>query len=191
MARINLLPWRENLRKKRQRNFGIAAFVAVLVTAAGCGGAYLYIDGMIKHQNKRNNYLKQEIALVEKKIREIQEIERTKARLIARMNVIQELQGSRPEIVHLFDELITTIPDGVFLTSLKQSGRSLTMKGRAQSNARVSTYMRNIDASKWLSVPNLEIISSKSKGKGGVDEISSFDLKAKQVTPKPAKKSGR
>ncbi|MES9876982.1 MAG: PilN domain-containing protein [Candidatus Sedimenticola sp. PURPLELP] len=187
MARINLLPWRDNLRRKRQRNFGIAAFVAVLITAAGCGGVYLYVDGMIKHQHKRNNFLKREIAAVEQKIKEIQEIEKTKARLIARMNVIQELQGSRPEIVHLFDELIATIPDGVHLKSLKQSGRALTMEGKAQSNARVSAYMRNIDTSKWLAGPSLEVISSKQKeGEGSSD----FSLKASQVShvaKKPAK----
>ncbi|MET0106433.1 MAG: PilN domain-containing protein [Sedimenticola sp.] len=179
MARINLLPWRENLRKKRQRNFGIAAFIAVLVTIAGCGGVYLYIDGLIKHQNQRNNYLKREIAAVEQKIKEIQEIERTKARLIARMNIIQQLQGSRPEVVHLFDELITTIPDGVHLTSLRQIGRALKMEGKAQSNARVSAYMRNIDKSKWLGGPTLQIISSKTKD--GAD-ASQFNLDATQIS---------
>ena len=179
MARINLLPWRENLRKKRQRDFGIAALVSVLVVAVACAGAHFYIEGMIKHQEKRNGFLKREIAEMDKKIKEIEELEKTKAKLIARMNVIQELQGSRPQIVHLFDELVETIPDGTFLTKLEQQGSSLSMDGRAQSNARVSAYMRNIETSEWLGNPSLKVISNESKND---EELSTFTLNARQIT---------
>lgn len=179
MARINLLPWRENLRKKRQRDFGIATMVSVLVVAVACAGAHFYIEGMINHQKKRNSFLKKEIAEMDKKIKEIEELERTKAKLIARMNVIQELQGSRPQVVHLFDELVETIPEGAFLTKLEQKGSSLTMDGRAQSNARVSAYMRNIDASGWLGSPSLKVISNKNKND---EELSTFTLNARQIS---------
>ncbi len=179
MARINLLPWRENLRKKRQRDFGIAALVSVLVVAVGCAAAHFYIEGMINHQKKRNSFLQKEIAQMDQKIKEIEELEKTKAKLIARMNVIQELQGSRPQVVHLFDELVETIPDGAFLTKLEQKGSGLTMDGRAQSNARVSAYMRNIEASAWLGNPSLKVISNKNEND---EELSAFKLNAQQVS---------
>jgi type IV pilus assembly protein PilN len=179
MARINLLPWRENIRKKRQRDFGFATLFAIILTAAGCAGVYFYIDGMIKHQNKRNNFLKREIAAVDRQIKEIEELERTKAKLIARMNVIQQLQSSRPQVVHLFDELVETIPDGAFLTRLVQSGGNLTLDGRAQSNARVSAYMRNIESSEWIGSPNLQVITNEQKQQDL--GLSNFSLQAKQI----------
>ncbi|HHH39642.1 MAG TPA: pilus assembly protein PilN [Sedimenticola sp.] len=189
MARINLLPWRENLRKKRQRDFGIALLISLVLVALGAGAAHFYIEGMIKHQQQRNRYLKTEIAKMDKKIKEIKALEKTKAKLIARMNVIQELQSSRPQVVHLFDEIVNTIPDGVYLTKLEQKGRRLTLSGRAQSNARVSAYMRNIERSEFLEKPNLQVISNKSKSGAG---SSVFTLKAKQkiVTRKEDAQNG-
>ena len=181
MARINLLPWRENLRKKRQRDFGIAAFLSVLLVAVACGGVHFYISGLIDNQIKRNKFLKQEIAAMDRKIKEIKELERTKAKLIARMNVIQDLQSSRPLVVHLIDEMVNTIPEGAFLTSMNQNGHKLSLQGRAQSNARVSAYMRNVDASKWLQAPNLQVIENKSETGTG---LSHFTLNAKQIVKK-------
>ncbi|MES9900525.1 MAG: PilN domain-containing protein [Sedimenticola sp.] len=181
MARINLLPWRESLRRKRQRDFGSATLLAVIITGALCGGVHLYIEDMISHQQARNNYLKHEITLVDKRIREIKELEKIKAKLIARMNVIQSLQGSRPQIVHLFDELVSTMPEGAHLSTLKQQGGNITLDGRAQSNARVSAYMRNIEASQWLKAPSLQVV--KSKDQTGM-VWSQFTLTAKQAAAK-------
>ncbi|WP_428608859.1 PilN domain-containing protein [Sedimenticola sp.] len=175
MAHINLLPWRENLRKKRQKDFGMAVLLALILAGAACGGVHFYIEDMISHQENRNNYLGQEIAIVDKKIKEIKELEKQKAQLIARMNVIQSLQGSRPQIVHLFDELVTTIPDGTHLTKLEQKGGAITLNGIAESNARVSAYMRNIESSSWLGGPALQVITSTEKSKG------TFILTAKQI----------
>lgn len=178
MARINLLPWRETLRKKRQRDFGSASVLAVLLTGALCGGVHFYVEEMISHQQARNSYLKQEIALVDKRIREIRELEKTKAKLIARMNVIQSLQGSRPQIVHLFDELVSTMPEGAYLAKLQQQGDSVTLDGRAQSNARVSAYMRNIDSSQWLDDPALQVVENKEQQDATWNR---FTLTAKQT----------
>lgn len=180
MARINLLPWRENLRKKKQRDFGFATVLALVVTAGLCAGVFFYVESMIKYQERRNGFLKREIAEVDRQIKEIEGLERTKAKLIARMNVIQELQSSRPQVVHLFDELVKTIPEGSYLTKLAQAGNGLTLEGRAQSNARVSTYMRNIDGSPWLSNPVLQVISNEQKD-ADPGNLNQFTLRASQV----------
>jgi type IV pilus assembly protein PilN len=190
MARINLLPWRENLRKKRQRDFGIFALASVLFMGAAAIGVHFYIDSKVDSQVKRNKYLSKEIAAMDRKITEIKELEKTKAKLLARMNVIQTLQISRPEVVHLMDEIVMTIPEGLFLTQLQQKGSKLTLSGRAQSNARVSAYMRNIEDSKWIGKASLQVISNKSKTGTG---MSHFTLNASQTSPiakvkKPKKK---
>ncbi len=180
MAQINLLPWRENLRKQRQREFGVAvggmAVITVLLLIVG----HIHIAGMIEHQNSRNSFLKKEIAAVESKIKEIKDLESTKAKLLARMEVIQELQSSRPGIVHLFDELVKTVPEGALLTKVEQSGKIVRIDGRAQSNARVSAYMRNIEASQWLGKPRLLVIETKDKTGTGLNH---FRLSAQQVNP--------
>jgi len=178
MARINLLPWREAERKRRQQEFGLMVLGGVFLTGLAVFGTHMQFQSMIKAQNQRNAYLKQEIAVVERQIREIQDLDKTKQNLLARMNVIQELQSSRPQIVHLFDEVVTILPDGVYLTTLQQKGVGITFEGEAQSNARVSSMMRNIDGSKWLEKPNLEFIESKEKTGTG---YSHFKLTASQV----------
>ena len=183
MARINLLPWRETERKQRQREFGFMLIGGLAAALAVAFFIHWYVEGMIDHQERRNSFLKGEIAQLDKKIREIRELEKTKANLIARMNIIQRLQESRPEIVHLFDELVNTLPDGVVLEKVAQNGRSLDLNGRAQSNARVSAYMRNIDGSPWMGGANLKVIQQ-----GG--SLSKFHLKAKQVKQKPKKENG-
>ncbi len=178
MTRINLLPWRENLRKKQQREFlfmlGGGVDCALLLML----GSHLWIAGAIDNQQQRNRLLDREIAALDKKIAEIKDLEKTKSRLLARMEVIQQLQSSRPQIVHLFDELVSTLPEGLFLTQVKQAGAGLAMEGRAQSNARVSAYMRNIDASEWLSRPKLKLIEHKDTTGTG---LSHFSLGATQV----------
>jgi len=190
MANINLLPWREELRQKRQRDF-ISILVGVLVLSAIVVAAwYAFNEKLIENQKNRNRYLKQEIVLVDKKIKEIKEIEERKANLIARMEVIQKLQISRPLIVHLFDELVRILPDGVVIDTLKQTNDAIIVEGFAQSNARVSALMRNIDQSKWLGSEVLKVIdfidTKQRQGQIVQDKKgrASFTLKFKQIPPK-------
>lgn len=188
MARINLLPWRAERRKQRQREFytmlGLAAVAGVLLSLL----LYFYYDGQISGQNERNAYLETEIAKVKQQNQEIERLDRQKDRLLARKQVIEELQGKRSQMVHLFDSLVRTIPDGVVLTTLKQEGETLTLEGRTQSNARVSTYMRNLESSGWMTNPELSIIEAKAQeATGSAVDIKSlpyvFMLKVKLPAP--------
>lgn len=179
MPRINLLPWREELRKRRQREFAMAAGAAVVGAGLMTLLANFTYSGMIEHQEARNARLEAEIAELQKAIEEIDGLERQKERLLARMEIIEELQRSRPEIVHLFDEIVRTTPDGIFLTDIKQTGRDVEIRGRAQSSTRVSAFMRNIDASEWLEDPDLDSIEAIDSGRA---EQFAFVLKAKQIT---------
>ena len=179
MAHINLLPWREEQRKEQLRQFltmmGLSVVLMILIIAA----VHLQYSRMIGAQETRNNFLKNEITAVEKQIREINALAKEKKRLLARMEVIQQLQRNRPGIVHLFEEMVKVIPEGAHIKSLKQKGKKLTINGIAQSNARVSAYMRNIDASDWLTKPQLNIIQKKGSAKksSGRD----FILRAEQL----------
>lgn len=179
MPRINLLPWREDQRKERQQNFLVASAGAVLIGIVTIMLVSWTFDRFIRYQNQRNDILTQEIALLDEKIEEIKGLERQKERLLARMEIIERLQKSRPEVVHLFDELVHTLPDGVYLTSLKQSNRRLEIKGVAESTTRVSAYMRNIDASEWLENPGLQVIETVEVGPRKKAE---FGLTARQVS---------
>ena len=186
MAHINLLPWREERRKEQLRQFLTLLGLSVVLMAMLILAVHLQYNRMIDSQEQRNNYLKREISAVEKEIREIDNLAKEKKSLLARMEVIQKLQRNRPGIVHLFEEMVKVIPEGVYLTSLNQKGDNLTITGVAQSNARVSAFMRNIDQSEWLSNPQLEIIKTDAKGKE--DTQRNFILRAVQVTPVEAKK---
>jgi type IV pilus assembly protein PilN len=150
-----------------------------LVAAVVVFGVHQLIQSQIGAQNARNRYLQKEITAVENEIREIEDLDKTKQNLLARMNIIQELQSSRPQIVHLFDEVVTSLPDGVFLDEIAQKGNSVTFTGQAQSNARVSSMMRNIDDSEWLEKPALVFIESKEKTGTG---YSLFKLMVKQTS---------
>lgn len=160
MARINLLPWRAERRKQRQQEFQIYMFLAFIVGAALSYGAVVYVQGLIDHQDSRNKRLEQEIAKLETKIKTIEQYEQEKANLLQRKQIIEELQASRSQMVHLFDELVSTIPDGVQLASIKQEGSQLTLEGVAQSYARVSAYMRNFERANWLTGPDVQIITA-------------------------------
>lgn len=182
MARINLLPWRDAERRRRQRNFFLAMGAAVAVVLMAGVGVRMQVESMIAAQQTRNQLLEQEIAALNRRIRKIEQLEETKADLLARMNVIQQLQESRPEVVHLFDELVASIPDGVFLTGITQQGNRVEVEGRAQSNARVSAFMRNINASAWISDATLLVIENKDQTGTG---FSHFRLSFKQQRLSP------
>lgn len=176
MAKINLLPWRQELRKEQQRQFLTIMGLSVVLVVVAILAVHLQYARMIDLQESRNTYLKKHITEVETQIREINELAGKKERLLARMEIIQQLQRNRPEIVRLFDELVRVMPDGVYLSSLKQQNTSLIMTGVAQSNARVSALMRNIDQSEWMTNPQLDVIQSGTKQ----DADRTFTLRAQQ-----------
>jgi len=184
MARINLLPWRAERRKQRQKEamvlLGLSALAAVVLSFLMIGFYNAQIDG----QNERNDFLKARIAEVDKQIVEIEELDKKKSKLLARKEVIEKLQANRSQMVHLFDSLVRTIPDGVMLTSIKQDNETLTLEGRSQSNARVSTYMRNLEGSGWMSNPELAIIEARGTDKGLPYE---FSLQVKLANPNAPK----
>ena len=178
MPRINLLPWREQQRRERKLAFFIALGVAAGAAAVVAFAAYLMLGAMIDAQDQRNLRLKGEIKVLDKQIEEINDLEAQKQRFIARMQIIEKLQRSRPEVVHLFDELVKAMPDGTYLTSIKETGTKLKFEGIAQSSTRVSTLMRNISASQWLRNPELEVVETAKDNTGG----SHFVLDATQVS---------
>ena len=182
MPRINLIPWREAERKRKRQEFGVGALGAVVVAGLIAFLVNLQMGAAIDNQLERNTYLNSEIAQLDKQITEILALEQQKQRLRARIQVIEQLERSRPEIVHVFDQLVRTLPDGVSLTSLKQTDRKLQLKGLAQSSTRVASYMRNIDASEWLKDPALDILETK----GSTDGSSEFTLNAAQENPQLA-----
>ena len=161
MAKINLLPWREDRRKAQQRQFNGMLGLAAVVGLALSTLIYLYYSGQVTGQNQRNELLRQEIAAVEGKIREIEDLDKRKQSLLARKQIIEELQGKRYEMVHVFTELAKTIADGAQISTIRQSGPDMVIQGRAQSNARVSSYMRNIMASPVISDPDLTVIEAR------------------------------
>jgi len=181
MAKINLLPWRQELRKEQQRQFLTIMGLSVVLVVVAILAVHLQYARMIGVQESRNAYLTQQINEVKKQIKEIDELAGKKDRLLARMEIIQQLQRNRPEIVRLFDELVRVLPEGVHLTSLKQQNRNLQMIGIAQSNARVSALMRNIDQSDWLASPKLDIIEVGKKK----DAAREFSLRAEQKSREP------
>ena len=158
MPRINLLPWRDEERKERKLKFLVALAGSAIAACLVAGVGYMMMDSMVSAQDARNNRLKEEIAYLDKQIEKINSLEADKARFIARMDVIEKLQRSRPEIVHIFDEIARQLPDGVYLTAISQNGMRLRFEGVAQSSTRVSAFMRNIDGSTYLKNHELEIL---------------------------------
>ncbi len=177
MAHINLLPWREELRKQKQKEFISTASISAVLAGMLVLVAHLYVNGKIEYQTQRNNYIQTEIDILNTRIGRIKELESMKQGLLARMNVIQDLQSSRPESVHMMDELVRSLPDGVYLNLFKQRDKKLTMEGVAQSNARVSDYMRNIDTSEWFSDPHLDLIRTTENNRR---RIANFTLRGEQ-----------
>jgi type IV pilus assembly protein PilN len=178
MPRINLLPHRAALRQQRKKEFFAALVGAAVVGGLLVFGSKLMVDSWITNQMNRNTILKNEIAELDKQIEEIKGLENQRERLIARMKVIGELQRARPEVVHLFDEIVKAVPEGVHLTEIKQTGGKVELQGLAQSSTRVSTLMRNIDASDWLADPGLDVVQTVASGP---EHQSQFKLFAQQV----------
>ena len=179
MTRINLLDWRTARRQQRKQQFTLLIGATFLLSALIVAVAYFAMDEAISHQQERNKILQTEITALDAQIKEIQELQKVKANLLARMRVIEQLQQSRSATVHFFDEIINTLPDGVYLTGVKQSGGEVTLDGVAESNGRISAYMKNLDSSPWFKDPKLVVIHT-------VDQnhlrSSQFELKVTNLT---------
>ena len=190
MAKINLLPWRTERRKLREREFYMMLVAAMVVAGLAIFLWIMWMDARIDNQDHRNAYLKDEIHALDGKLEKIVDLEKTKSKLLARKQIIEQLQASRTQMVHLFDELVKTVPDGVRLNSLKQVGDTLTLEGVAQSNASVASYMRNLDASPYLTHSDLKKTEAKGTDKRNRFEFA-LDVKVrKQENPDDAKGTG-
>ncbi|MDX1597462.1 MAG: PilN domain-containing protein [Marinobacter sp.] len=182
MAKINLRPWREELRAEKQKQFVVMILGAAIVAA---GLAFLWktdMDNRIAYQESRNAYIETATKELDKQIKEIENLKRKRDELLSRMQVIQDLQGKRPVIVRVFDELVRTLPDGLFYTDLKKTGDRVDIVGMAESNSRISTLMRRFDESDWFTEPNLSNVSAADNRRAG---YSQFNLSVKQQTPEP------
>lgn len=183
MAHINLLPWREEKRQEQTRQFATITVLSLVLTGAIIFMVHVSFNNQIDHQKYRNKMLQDEIATLDASLKQIEALEDTKEQLLSRMDVIQSLQQKRPQIVHLFDDFVRTVPEGIYLTNIKQEADQLTIKGVAESNGRVSAYMRNIDSSEWMSTPKLKVIETKK----GTLRSSDFTLVTSQTLPKDKK----
>ncbi|MEJ6655411.1 MAG: PilN domain-containing protein [Pseudomonas sp.] len=181
MARINLLPWREQLREERKKQF-----LSILVLIVLFSGLLIFLgdrnlNGKIDQQNARNDFLRKEISLLDARIKEIEQLQARRTQLLDRMKIIQDLQGNRPIIVRVFDEMARTLPDGVYFTSVNMAGPVISIKGGAESNSRVSNLMRQMDASDWLASPNLTAV--KAVTQGALDQANVFEMSVRQTEP--------
>lgn len=187
MPHINLLPWRDTLKKEREIRFAVICGTSLACAGLVWLGVHFHMEGLISYQESRNNFLKAEIKKVEEDIKAIEELQKKKERLVERLNVIQKLQTNRPQTVHLFDELVRQVPDGVYFTNMKQEKDKVILEGVAQSDARVSSLMINIDKSQWLKEPKIQIIKSGPEQPGDAKvqrSISTFKLEVTQTAPK-------
>ena len=179
MAHINLLPWREEQRQEQTRQFATVTVLSLVLTSALVFMVHVTVNNQIDHQKYRNKILQDEITTLDASLKQIEALEETKDQLLARMDIIQSLQQQRPQIVHLFDDFVRTVPEGIYLTTIEQKGAQLTIKGVAESNGRVSAYMRNIDASSWMATPKLKVIETRK----GTLRSSDFTLMTSQSRP--------
>jgi type IV pilus assembly protein PilN len=178
-VKINLLDWRTELSTFRQQQFLAMLGLGFVVAAGSVFMVSVGVQGAIEHQQERNAFLQGQIAEMDKKIKEIEELEKVKANLLARMKVIEELQASRTAMVHFFDEILNTLPDGVYIKTMKQQGAAVTIEGVAESNGRVSAYMKNIESSRWFTEPRLVVINTKDVNRRRQSE---FTLQFKNLT---------
>jgi len=187
-VRVNLLPHREERRKRSRQHFAVLAGLTAALGVAVVGAGYLYISGMIATQQDRNAFLKTEIAKLDKEIAEIKKLKDEIAALLARKQIIETLQADRAQTVHLLDQLVRQMPEGVYLKSLRQRGLAVNLQGYAQSNARVSTLMRNIESSPWLADPKLVEIKASTVNKKRLSEFN-MNIMVKRVQLKDAAKA--
>ena len=181
-TRINLLPWREERRKQRERRvYGLFLGAVVLGGLVWFLG-HSHLEGRIDFQRARNAFLESEIQALDQRIVKIRDLESTKNKLLARMRVIQDLQQGRPRIVHLFEQFVTTLPNGLYLTRIEEKGAGYTIIGVAESNSRVSNYMENLEESGWLADPDLSVIEVRER-EG--TRVSNFTLTVKQEQGQP------
>lgn len=179
MTKINLLDWRAARRERRRQEFITRFGLGVLTALSILALAWMSMNNAIANQQGRNEYLKQQIAEIDQKIKEIEELEKVKQNLLARMRVIEQLQSSRSATVHFFDELVNTLPDGIMLTSIKQTGDTVQIEGVAESNGRISTYIKNLEASPWFNNPRLVVIKTSEKNK---QREGAFTLQVQNLT---------
>lgn len=163
MAHINLLPWREELREERKKEFLTLLIATGVISLLIMMLVHVFMASHISSQAERNRILESEIKLLDKKIAEIRQLKKLKSSLIARMAIIQELQANRAQVVHLFDEVVKILPKGVHLYEMARNGNQLTFSGFSDSNTNISKLMRNIDKSTWLSLPMLNEIKTEDK----------------------------
>lgn len=180
-TRINLLPWRELRRQEQDRQLLSVSIGAWVLMGLIVFYAAYHMNGLIEYQNRRNDYLRTEIAKLDTQIKEINQLKERKQALIARMEIIQQLQRDRTQIVHVFDDLVRKLPKGVYLTGLAKKGKRITLKGMAQSNARVSHLMNNLDSSEWFTNPDLDIVDAR---KEGGEQVSQFTLRVNEQKQK-------
>ncbi|SFR85855.1 type IV pilus assembly protein PilN [Marinobacter daqiaonensis] len=188
MAKINLRPWREELRAEKQKRF-VATLLGAAIVAAGL--VFLWktdMDNRIAYQESRNSYIEAASKQLDSQIREIEELRKRREELLARMEVIQDLQGKRPVIVRVFDELVRTLPEGLFYKDLGKKGETLSIVGMAESNSRISTLMRNFEGSDWFSNPNLNNVAAADSQRAGYSE---FNMSVSQTTPEPEEESNQ
>lgn len=172
MIRLNLLPHRELKRKARQQQFAVLAGVTFFLGILTVGMAHIMITGQIEHQESRNEYMTNQIAILDKQIDEIKQIRAQTQALLARKKVVETLQDNRSDVVHLLDQLVRLLPDGVYLRSIKQTNQTISLTGYAQSNARVSTLMRKLESSPWLGLPSLVEIKASSVNNARLNAFS-------------------
>ena len=180
MAQINLLPWREERRQELKKEFLTTVFLVAVLGAGLVFMAQTIVDNQISNQEARNDYIAAEIKLLDKEVKELKNLIKRRNQLIDRMRVIQELQGNRPIIVRVLDQLVRTVPDGVFYTSLDAKRKKITINGLAESNNRVSSLMRRLDSSDWLADPNLDKVSAAPTFG---DQANRFKLTVKVEAP--------
>ena len=179
MTTIHLLPWREARRKQQQQDFIIMLAVAAAIGIAVFFGWKLVVDGKVENQLSRNRYIERELSQLDQQIKEISELEKRRADLVSRMNVIQDLQNNRPYIVYMFDQLVRTLPDGVYYTSIERKGGIFTISGIADSNNRISALMRNLSESDWFKDPDLRTVAAAADG----SQENVFTLTVSQELP--------
>lgn len=179
MTKINLLDWRAARRERRRQEFTTRMGLGVLAAISLLALAWMSMNNAISGQQQRNDYLNQQIAEIDQKIKEIEELEKVKQNLLARMRVIEQLQASRSATVHLFDELVNTLPEGIMLTLIKQTGDNVQIEGIAESNGRISTYIKNLEASPWFNNPRLVVIKTSEKNR---QREGAFTLRVQNLT---------